>query len=193
MKKIVLLLLLTTIFACKNEVKTPVTEELTQEEPIENETTEDDEKNYEDLPILIGKHDFSVIQNPPYTEWFLENYRYTPQPEIIAALKKPLEDVTITVFMGTWCSDSRQHVPALMNILDAAGYNSQNINLIAVSEAKDTPEKLEEGQDIQFVPTIILSRNGEEIGRIIEFPMKTLEDDLLDIATGKEYKHIYQE
>src|SRR5690606_22739961 len=192
MKKAALLLMYITLFACKNEVKQSETEEQLQEETAQDQTVEA-EKDYEDLPILIGKHDVTAIQNPPYSEWFLENYRYMPKPEIFTELQEPLKDIEITVFMGTWCSDSRQHVPALMSTLDIAGYDSQNINLIALSRDKDTPEKLEEGFDIQFVPTIILNRNGKEIGRIVEYPIETIEEDLLDIATGKEYKHAYEE
>ena len=60
-----------------------------------------------------------------------------------------------------------------------------------VSEDKDTPEGLEEGMDIQYVPTIILFKNGEELGRIVESPVETLEKDLLKIAKGEPYEHTY--
>ena len=193
MKKIALLLLIfVPLTACKNEAKQKGEEEITQEEISETETPEE-EKDYEGLPVLLGKQEITAIQNPPYSEWFLENYRYEPKQEVLSSLKTALKDIDITIFMGTWCSDSRQHVPALINVLDAVEFDSRKISLITVSRDKDTPEKLEEGFDIQFVPTIILSRNGKETGRIVEYPIKTLEEDLLDIASGKEYKHAYQE
>jgi uncharacterized protein (DUF1015 family) len=42
-----------------------------------------------------------------------------------------------------------------------------------------TVEKME--LEIEKVPTFIVYRNGEEIGRIIETPIKSMEEDLYEI------------
>lgn len=143
--------------------------------------------------VLVGKHPLSTLQQAPYNTWFDENYEYTPKPEIINQLQPWLNGVEMTVFMGTWCSDSQQHVPVLLHILEAVNYDTQKITLIAVDEDKKTPDNWEEDHGIEYVPTVILWRHGEELGRIVEYPMQTLEEDLLKILSGQPYKHAYQE
>lgn len=190
MKKILLLICVFSVFtACKKNVQKSVDEEVKVEETHEEESASD----YSDLPVLVGKQEITAIQNPPYSDWFLENYKYMPKSDVLEQLKPALVDKTFEIFMGNWCSDSRAHVPALMNILDAVGYDSQNITLITVDEDKTTPENWEEGKNIQFVPTIILYENGVEKGRIVEYPIQNLEEDLLKIATGQPYKHAYED
>jgi hypothetical protein len=44
---------------------------------------------------------------------------------------------------------------------------------------------------IEYVPTFIFSKNGKEINRIVEFPIFSLEKDMLDILQGKDYKNAY--
>jgi len=184
MKKTLLVLLVSTLlYACGNEKK--------QETDSQTETEISSEE--EDLPILLGKQEITTIKSAPYSSWFMENYKYSPNQKVLGSLKQALEGKEMTIFMGTWCEDSQRQVPALMNILDAIKYDNSNITLITMSEDKDTPEGLEEGFDIQYVPTIILFDGENEMGRIVEYPVESLEADLLKIATGEEYKHSYSE
>ncbi len=182
MKKALLALFITALFiSCGNEKK-------------ENEQQNEDTITYADddeLPVLLGKQEISAIKSAPYSRWFMENYKYNPNQKMLGPLQTALEGKKITIFMGTWCSDSRQHVPALMNVLDAIKYDSSNITLITVSEDKDTPEGLEDGFNILYVPTIIVYDNDIEMGRIVEYPVESLEADLLAIVSGQDYKHSY--
>lgn len=186
MKKTILLLAMVTIlFACVNDKK----EKEQDAEEIEAET----EMAIEDMPILLGVQNRKTIQSKPYSAWFTKNYMYQPDQKSLAALNKSLDGISITIFMGTWCEDSQLQVPALYGILDAIKYDSEKVTLITVSEEKETPLGLEKGMDIQYVPTIILYKNGKELGRIVEAPVETLEADLVKIAKGEAYKHTYEE
>lgn len=196
MKNIVLIALIaTTMLACNNSKKDTDkqdnTSEITQEQSNEINHNNDDEK-VED-PILVGKQDINAIKARPYASWFMEHYKYTPDQKTLRALKDAIKGKNITVFMGTWCSDSQQQVPALIYTLEAINYDTSTINLITVSREKDTPDGLEKGFDIQYVPTIIVFDGTKELGRIVEYPIESLEQDLLKIATGQEYKHAYSE
>lgn len=83
--------------------------------------------------------------------------------------------------MGTWCSDSREQIPAFYKILDELNYPSDKVTLICVDRKKKGLSNEADGLNIELVPTIIFYRNGEEIGRIIETPQESLEKDLLGI------------
>ena len=45
-------------------------------------------------------------------------------------------------------------------------------------------------KQVSNVPTFIFSKKGE-INRIVEFPIISLEQDILDILQDKGYKHAY--
>jgi thiol-disulfide isomerase/thioredoxin len=102
----------------------------------------------------------------------------------VEELKIKLDDVDIKIVMGTWCSDSRTEVPHFYKILDEINYPEEKVTLINVNRDKQGLEKEVEGLDINFVPTFILYRAGEEVGRIIEMPYETLEKDMLELVTA---------
>ncbi len=189
MKRTLLTLLVVTfILSCGNKEKEAETEEMQKEIKVMEDTHPDD------LPVLIGKQEIKAIKSPPYTKWFMENYRYNLNQQKLGPLKSALEGKTITIFMGTWCEDSRTQVPALLNILEAIAYDTSKITLITMSKDKDTPEGYEDGKNIQYVPTVIVyDSNNIELGRIVEYPIESLESDLLKIATGQEYTPAYSE
>ena len=132
--------------------------------------------------ILLGTITKNSLVEPNYVSWFKPTYAaYNPNSEILDQLNTGLNDATLKVFMGTWCEDSQREIPAFFKLLDQIAYPSESIEMVAVDRDKLQPEDALKGYDIEFVPTIIVSRNGEEIGRIIEAPEKSLEEDLLNI------------
>ena len=76
----------------------------------------------------------------------------------IAALKKNKDSIQLLVFMGTWCEDSQDIIPKLFSITDAAGFRK-----------KTTLSHLTEALGIINVPTIIVMKNGKEVGRVVEY------------------------
>lgn len=144
--------------------------------------------------ILIGKAQKSDFQQEPFNEWYTSGFNaYKTNPEIIKELKNHTKDIKITLFMGTWCEDSQNQVPDFYKILEEIGYNEKNVTLITMKRDKTTPELFEKGLNITNVPTIIFYKNGKEINRIVESPVESLEKDMLNILSGKPYKHIYSE
>lgn len=130
----------------------------------------------------------------PYNSWFLPNYEnYNLNTEVVEQLKPLLKSVTIKAFMGTWCGDSKEQTPVFYKILDATNFNYKNLQLITVDRSKKTPNNLQEGFDVQRVPTFIFFKEGKEIGRFVEFPRETVEADMLKIVSGEAYKHSYQD
>jgi tetratricopeptide (TPR) repeat protein len=140
--------------------------------------------------ILYGTIRKENLVDSPYAKWFVTNYdTYTPTPETVAALQKiSTKDISIEIFLGTWCGDSRREVPRFYKLLEQLSIPAKNVKMIAVgggdSLYKQSPGKEESGKGIFRVPVFIVYRNGVEINRINEFPSVSLEKDLYAILTN---------
>lgn len=146
--------------------------------------------------ILIGKINKKRLSSSPYSNWFTKNYsEYKPKKESIEFLKTELNQYTITIFMGTWCGDSKREIPRVYKILNDSEFSINRITTIAVSRDETTYKQSlggeQEGLNIHRVPTIIFYKNGKEINRIIETPNMSLEEDMINILKGI-YKPNYQ-
>lgn len=196
MKKIFILFSSILLVACnsskeKNKVEKSTSTEMTSENPKEkiNDTVP-----YEDSVMLLGKANRKGFQMDAFKDWFNTGYAdYKADSETVEQLKPLLKDVNISVFMGTWCEDSQRETPHFYKILDDADFDESKLTLITVSEEKTTPQGFEEGKNITNVPTIIFYKNEKELGRIVEYPIESLEKDMRTILSGKEYKHAYAE
>ncbi len=147
-------------------------------------------ETYRNHEILVGKGKFSDLQKNPYAKWMNKNYKnYKVDSSVVNQLKRNINNFDFEVIMGTWCPDSREQVPVFFAVLKAAGYkNSKNISIIFVPRKYKNYAVVKKYQ-LKRVPTIIVYENGQELGRIIEYPMESLEKDLLKIISGKGYKH----
>lgn len=142
---------------------------------------------------LIGIANKESFLAEPFNAWFTPNYdAYETDKQAIEKLKPLLKEVSIKAFMGTWCEDSQDQTPVLYKILDETDFNYDNLELITVNRSKSTPDNLQEGFNIERVPTFIVYKNDKEIGRFVEFPRESVEADLLKIVSGQPYKHSYE-
>lgn len=116
--------------------------------------------------------------------WQERAEKYVPYPDVIELLKSapPAE---IEVLFGSWCSDSFEQVPYLLTALEAAGNPSLTLTLVGLDRKKDEPEGRGKAAGVTRVPTIVVTRNGEEIGRVTETPATaTIDRDVAMILNG---------
>jgi dipeptidyl aminopeptidase/acylaminoacyl peptidase len=125
--------------------------------------------------------------------WDAEYFTYSPDPAILGEIGNRLEGVDIVVVLGTWCSDSHREVPRLWKVLDSVGFDYGAMKTFAVERAQVEPDpalpqelvdwskSVRDYYAIKAVESIIVYRNGVELGRIVEAPEKSIEADLLDI------------
>lgn len=147
-----------------------------------------------DAIILLGEVNRDGLKMKAFDSWYSPGYEnYQPKPEVIKELKPLMKDVEITVFLGTWCEDSHRDIPDFFKVLDEVGFNESRLTMYAVDEEKVTPEKEVQAYDIKQVPTFIFYKDGKEINRIVEYSMFSLEQDMLDILSGKNYINPYSE
>lgn len=143
-------------------------------------------------PFLLGKIDKSGLTSENYKTWFDKNYNdYQLDQTTINELSKTLKNHTIKVFLGTWCGDSKREVPHFYKILEACHFPETQLDVIALSNKPDmykqSPNQDEKGLNIHRVPTFIIYKNGVEINRIVEYPVESLEKDMLNIITINTY------
>jgi thiol-disulfide isomerase/thioredoxin len=121
-----------------------------------------------------------------FPQWENIEKEYQADKQVIEKLSALKGKFKVVIFFGTWCGDSKREVPHFYKIVKEAALNDNlNIDLWAVDRKKHLQNSLPQDNNIEYVPTFIFYKNGKEIGRIIESPDNTLEQDMLDILQGK--------
>lgn len=91
--------------------------------------------------------------------------------------------IAVLVVFGDWCGDSVDHVPTFLKIEEIVPF--ADVQWVAVGRKLADETGIVEAFEIERVPTFVFLENGVEIGRIIETPQQTMEQDVADILTGK--------
>lgn len=143
---------------------------------------------------LLGIASIDRLKEAPFEEWYNESY--TEHQVAIQIFNKVDLPDSITIFMGTWCGDSKREVPKFIKMLESRNYDLDKLNIICLNTGfqnyKQAPEREEKGMDIHRVPTFIFhDAETKEIGRIVEEPIISLEQDFADIMEGKKYETAY--
>jgi len=142
--------------------------------------------------ILIGPITKEGLQQQPYATWYKKSYsQYMVDTSLVGLFRKKLRIHQIKLFLGTWCGDSKREVPRILKILEQANFPIENLEIIALDSRKPNYKKSpggeQKGWEIRKVPTMIFLKNGEEINRIVESPIASLEEDILSIMNGNGY------
>lgn len=135
--------------------------------------------------IFVGK----LAQGSLFRDYpvFWNHYRdYTPRQDVVEKIAGIRGSFDILIFFGTWCKDSVSEVPKILRVLDAAGNRNLKLALYGVDREKKEGLGMSEKFNIQRVPTTIVLRDGVELGRIVAYPEKSTEEDLLKILGKKQ-------
>lgn len=111
-----------------------------------------------------------VEKDSLFKSWFVQSLRgYKPNADAVTALKQQADSVSFYVFMGTWCEDSHFVIPKFFSLADAAGFNSGKISIVGLDRNKKSTDNITETMKVTNVPTIIVMKNGKELGRVVEY------------------------
>lgn len=126
--------------------------------------------------------------------WDEEYFTYEPDRRLKDELAENLQDVHIKCVIGTWCPDCRREIPRLWRILEEVDYPASSVKMYAVAssrftrdmpipaEALNWSDTIKKFYKVDAVATIMFTRGGVELGRIVESPDVTLEEDMLKIV-----------
>ncbi len=122
----------------------------------------------------------SIIKGVP--DWEAVIAAYTPKAESLRQLMAIQLPIRIEIYLGTWCPDSKSHVSAYFKILDMADNPLIQSVYIGVPRERAARSKyLPQAKNIEKLPTFLVIKDGQELGRIIETPAKSVEEDLIAI------------
>jgi len=76
------------------------------------------------------------------------------------------DDVVFKIWGGDWCPDCRAQLPDFAAALEAAGVPDERIEHNELDTNKAGPGV--EAYDIEYIPTVVVERNGEELARFVE-------------------------
>lgn len=130
--------------------------------------------------ILKGHFQRKDIEQDSVFTWFKSNYSaYALDTATVRELKPLTAGLQYVIVLGTWCGDSKREVPEMYRIFDVMGVSNDDVQLIGVDRAKKSNDGSAEKLNVSRVPTLIVLKGSQEMGRIVESPRETLEYDLL--------------
>jgi len=122
-----------------------------------------------------------ILDTPPYAAFRAGYDTATIAPAFVPMVRTAKEGVDVIVFFGPWCPDSRREVPHFLRLADDAGIPPSRIRLYALDRTKKSDDGMTAKYGIERVPTFIFLKEGQELGRITEFPSTTIEADVVTI------------
>ena len=113
---------------------------------------------------LWGETNIESLKEGDYKEWYTKNYE-----EHYSALTTKdnslFKDVTVRVFIGTWCGDTKYLLPRFIKTWEKMGLSENQIEIIALHNEDEFyklgPNKETEGLNIHRIPTFIFEKQGK--------------------------------
>lgn len=118
--------------------------------------------------------------------WKSIHDHYTPDAKVVEQLRvaKPAR---VTIVFATWCGDSKRAVPRLLKALHAANNPLLQVELYGIGPEFLTPLEYVRDARLTNVPTMIVERGRNELGRVVETPATaTVEQDVALLLNGEK-------
>lgn len=120
--------------------------------------------------VLKGIISRDLIAKDTSFKWYGQNQAgYKPNENATKALQAKSSELQLIVFGGTWCDDTKYILPKFFALTDAAAFSQDRITVIGVDRTKKTISHLAEALGVINVPTIIVMKEGKEVGRVVEY------------------------
>lgn len=135
-----------------------------------------------DKPLLRGQLTFDDIQNESTCAWLPRGTKsYEPNEDVISKLSSLLPNYKLVAFIGTWCEDTQNLLPAFYKTLLATNFDFNALSMYGVNREKMALNAEHKIYNISRVPTFIIMDRFREVGRITESITYSIEEDLLDL------------
>ncbi|MFN8242595.1 MAG: thioredoxin family protein [Ferruginibacter sp.] len=116
---------------------------------------------------IINKY---LLQNDETYKWYASSQTgYKPDTATLNAFEKARGKFQFILFGGTWCEDTQTILPKFFKLQEMTGVEDTAISFFGVNRAKKTLSSLADAFNITNVPTIIVMKDGKELGRVVEY------------------------
>lgn len=115
------------------------------------------------------------------TDWNLDSIaQYHPDAARCLEIKNICgkDSVEFIIIAGSWCGDTKSELPKLMKVFDVCKLEPDDYILVGVGKDKVINTNISKSINVDRVPTLIILKNGLELGRIIEYPELSWEHDI---------------
>jgi thiol-disulfide isomerase/thioredoxin len=128
-----------------------------------------DEKHPEQH-ILRGIINKYLVQNDSTYNWYNSSASsYRPDTATLSAFEKAKGKVQFVLFGGTWCEDTQFILPKFFKLQEMSGVEDSKVTFFGVNREKKSLASITEAFNVINVPTIIVMKDGKEIGRVVEY------------------------
>jgi len=123
-----------------------------------------------EVKILKGIINKDLVKNDTSFTWYAQSQKFysAPDTSIVGVLQRN-NNVSYIVFGGTWCEDTQFVLPKFFKLQEKAGISDNRITFFGVDRQKQTLGNIATAMNITNVPTIIVMKNGKEVGRVVEY------------------------
>ena len=128
----------------------------------------------EDLVGSVGRE--AILEHCP--SWTGRVAAYQPKPVALEKLRTLSQETLIEVYFGSWCPDSEVHVSEFFKVLDILDSPLVRTAYIGIPKDKTQRAPFFQAKDILRLPTFVVLLGGREVGRIVETPERSIEEDL---------------
>lgn len=121
--------------------------------------------------MLRGEITKEDINNDTAFKWYSESLKIYAHPDssAVAAFRANKDKIYFIIFGGTWCEDTHFIIPKFFKIQEASGFPESRILLFAVDRHKHAISNIAQAMNIKATPTIIVMKDGKEMGRLVEY------------------------
>jgi hypothetical protein len=117
--------------------------------------------------------------------WRRSHEQAAPDPEAVRALRAATPGAEVVVYLGVWCPDSQHDVPKLWRAFEQAGAPLPfSVKYVGVDRDKRDPAGAAQAAGVRYVPTVIVRRDGREVGRVVESAPGGIDRALADLLSG---------
>jgi thiol-disulfide isomerase/thioredoxin len=132
-------------------------------------TSTPDEKHNGGI-ILNGIISKYILENTPAFNWYQSSRSsYHPDSSLLNSLEKAKTSIQFIIFGGTWCEDTQFILPKFFKWQELSGFPDAAISFFGVNRNKKTLGNMADAMKITNVPTIIVMKDGKELGRVVEY------------------------
>lgn len=122
-----------------------------------------------ELKVMRGSISKQVLINDTSFTWYAANQKYYYPDSALINTFKNNSNLYFIVFGGTWCEDTQVIIPKFFKLQEMSGLPEDHIAIFGVNREYKSLGYVAEAMAVKNVPTIIVMKDGKELGRVVEY------------------------